>query len=754
MRLDNRRPNGIRVLFVLLACILCLNLWSQENCTNGLDDDGDGLIDLNDVEDCNCEVVEIENIIPNPSFEELADCCPDGVTQLVCAQDWYTPSLGTSDFINTCDLFTPCAPQPFPDGEGVMGAIYGILDFTEEPSPYHEYIATCLPSELQPDVSYTLQFFIAATATENLEVCFPLDYSSVDVTIFGLEVCDQSNLFTEDCPVSFGWTELGSVTYTPVEEWNLVTIEFTPTTPINSLMLGPQCGVLDPEVFSIGPSGEVLYCFYDGLVLNESEPFASAISQEGGNCQSDLILSVSNTNNASLQWYYEGVALEGEVEDSLNLGATGYNTGVYQVRITNEEENTCEVLETTVSPEENNPIQFEADVLIGCAPLEVSFINLTAPDFAESFQWNFETGTSTAFEPTFTFEQPGIYDISLTAISAANCVLELTLENYIEVLPTGGPEVAVNILNDCSPYSVVFENNVPEMATCFWDFGGFGTSNDCSPQIVIDEEGSYIATLSVSGIVGCTEDITTEFSVSPDDPPSFTLTGPASICNGGSDTLEAVFGNGSVEWFDGTIGSRVEITDPGTYTATFTRADGCSKTDSITIPEKLPPSIRVSDVNGCLGDTIRLRAEAEGAQLRWSGQPEGPVLNVSEPGIYTVTATNACGTAEEEAEVTLKDCECHVYIPNGFTPNADGINDLFKPSISCELNFYELIIFNRWGNKVFHSKNPDESWNGAGQENKDYFVGSEIFNYVLRYDNALRSASEIEEIRGSIFLVR
>ena len=73
----------LSIYFVLLVSVL----FAQENCFNGIDDDGDGLIDINDTEDCFCEGTsggEIESIIPNPSFEDFS-CCPTTFSQLNCA---------------------------------------------------------------------------------------------------------------------------------------------------------------------------------------------------------------------------------------------------------------------------------------------------------------------------------------------------------------------------------------------------------------------------------------------------------------------------------------------------------------------------------------------------------------------------------------------------------------------------------------------------------------------------------------------
>ena len=93
-----------------------------EICDNAIDDDGDGLIDLND-SDCNCPEVEPISLIPNPSFEDQ-ECCPSNRSQMNCATTWIQASAPTTDYLHTCgwmgwDDLPP--PLPFPDGEGCLG---------------------------------------------------------------------------------------------------------------------------------------------------------------------------------------------------------------------------------------------------------------------------------------------------------------------------------------------------------------------------------------------------------------------------------------------------------------------------------------------------------------------------------------------------------------------------------------------------------------------------------------------------------
>jgi hypothetical protein len=66
-------------------------------------------------------------------------------------------------------------------------------------------------------------------------------------------------------------------------------------------------------------------------------------------------------------------------------------------------------------------------------------------------------------------------------------------------------------------------------------------------------------------------------------------------------------------------------------------------------------------------------------------------MNIHESGLYAAVVRNICGEFFDEIEVEVAACGCNSYVPNAFTPNNDGINDLFIPIISCER--YQVVYF-------------------------------------------------------------
>ena len=114
---------------------------------------------------------------------------------------------------------------------------------------------------------------------------------------------------------------------------------------------------------------------------------------------------------------------------------------------------------------------------------------------------------------------------------------------------------------------------------------------------------------------------------------------------------------------------------------------------------------------------VELHGSGTGTQFLWS-----PAESLSDPNIanplaqpkettqYTLTVTEKECTSLDDVLVIM-DC-ASFYVPNSFSPNNDGNNDVFK-AIGNDVSQFELRIFNRWGELVFESKNIDKGWDGT-----------------------------------------
>jgi len=91
----------------------------------------------------------------------------------------------------------------------------------------------------------------------------------------------------------------------------------------------------------------------------------------------------------------------------------------------------------------------------------------------------------------------------------------------------------------------------------------------------------------------------------------------------------------------------------------------------------------------------------------------------------------------------------NIYIPSAFTPNGDGINDVFLMK-GHDLKRFEIAIFNRWGDAVFSSNDIDQAWTGS-TKNGEYFVPDGVYNYVVTAEGV---RGNIIEKNGTITIFR
>lgn len=311
---------------VLLLCVLLPSvlLGQIEICDNGIDDDLDGLIDINDP-DCICEIIEPESVIPNPSFEDM-ECCPNDRSQLDCASLWIQASEPTTDYIHTCGWLAPQEfppPRPFPDGEGIMGFRDGRVLRNQQRAErnWKEYAGACLISPLLANESYRFQFDVGFVS--------PLASPPIDITFFGTSDCSNlpfgSGNEALGCPTNGpNWKKLGEVRVSggSGNRWVNAIIQIMPDENIAAIAIGPSCNLISNRVST--------YYFFDNLLLANLESFNFRITENLHPCNSEFSLSIPFNPAYEYQWYKSGIALSGENSPELSQD---YGEGTYQVRI-------------------------------------------------------------------------------------------------------------------------------------------------------------------------------------------------------------------------------------------------------------------------------------------------------------------------------------------------------------------------------------------------------------------------------------
>jgi gliding motility-associated-like protein len=154
------------------------------------------------------------------------------------------------------------------------------------------------------------------------------------------------------------------------------------------------------------------------------------------------------------------------------------------------------------------------------------------------------------------------------------------------------------------------------------------------------------------------------------------------------------------------------------------------------------------------GDTVRLYTNNSSLSYHWTSGATISDVNTANPFAIVNRATwiwalatdsNNC-TTMDSIFISMEDCEETIYVPNVFSPNADGRNDIFRVFGNC-IHFQNLMVFNRWGEKVWETNDMETGWDG-------YYNGvlqlPGTYVYLLNYATRFKA----KKLKGSITLVR
>lgn len=183
----------------------------------------------------------------------------------------------------------------------------------------------------------------------------------------------------------------------------------------------------------------------------------------------------------------------------------------------------------------------------------------------------------------------------------------------------------------------------------------------------------------------------------------------------------------------------------GIYTTTYTSSAGCDSTSTLNLTVTQKPQPYFGNNNAvCEGDSLIL-SPGVFASYMWQDGSINDHYIVKKPGLYSVTVTNACGTAN--AQVIVTKGVCGVYFPTAFTPNGDGKNDYFKILTNLSFEKYDLAVYNRYGQKVFESTNPSVGWDGT-------YKGAMLAETTFVWYCTFKRQDKEVSMKGTVILIR
>ena len=383
-----------RFICLFFLCSISSFIAAQEICDNAIDDDGDGLIDLNDP-DCACDFTDF---ILNASFEDTL-CCPNQFSLLACANNWVQASNGSSDYYHTCaDILTASLlPNPPTTMEQGNNGFAGFLNGFVVDNRYKEYIGTCVSLPLEKDTTYIFSFLIGfgrQKQNSGTSSKYP-----IKVTLYGHTECNALPFSGRECPLNSdtpNWTVLGSVNVEGKNEWKVASISFSPIFDIAAIAIGPDCAPFPHGNHKAG------YYFLDDAYIDKASRFIQLLS--GLPCTGDAILGITPVAGNSYQWYFNGEAILGANLPSYQVPAGSSYEGLYQVLL--EDGSECQLSPTYSFVIDGFPVaDLEQDSFI--CPSET--LTLGSKNLGDHFLWN-----TNETSQTISITESGLYAVTVT----------------------------------------------------------------------------------------------------------------------------------------------------------------------------------------------------------------------------------------------------------------------------------------------------------------------------------------------------
>ncbi|RZK11011.1 MAG: T9SS type B sorting domain-containing protein [Flavobacterium sp.] len=430
----------MKIHYSILLLLFTLCSFSQEICNNGIDDNGNGLIDLRDPE-CPCSPAPKKSLVPNFDFEDYTSC-PNMMEQLYKAAPWMQGTMGRPSYYNKCGFVLPDLemypsdgfapndePEFFPSGNGIVGTVVSSLS---------EYIkatlTTPIPAGAEAELNVKVCAIIYRNNPPNPYDKLVTDLTPINLTIYGSPTVSNIPTFVGGSPVGPGspWIELGNVPYNPKPNWQDVTINFTVPFQIKQIMIGAPEVVPEAYQVPLMHLGSYPYFLYDDVIVNTAESGDLFIKKDGNLCTDDLtltaVLNAPAAGNVVYQWYKGAIPVYINGNSSiLNVsdGIFADKNGTYSVKVFDG--TTCYESSFTVNSIIPNPR------VVLTPPACTTLGSILFTSVAE--EYSIDEGRTWSTNPFFDNLEPGYYNVMTRTAGCVSTIRDITLFGSPDNLP-------------------------------------------------------------------------------------------------------------------------------------------------------------------------------------------------------------------------------------------------------------------------------------------------------------------------------
>ena len=259
------------------------------------------------------------------------------------------------------------------------------------------------------------------------------------------------------------------------------------------------------------------------------------------------------------------------------------------------------------------------------------------------------------------------------------------------------------------------------------------SNNSTSATLNVTQPGVYW--VDVTNDCGTSRD---SIVVSYTPLPIVNLGNDTTLCNGQSLLLDATLSNVSYAWQDNATTSTFNVSQQGVYWVDVTNKCGTTR-DSIVISYTPLPVVDLgNDTVLCLGENVVLNGTFPTATYWWQDGSSNPTFEVSDLGVYWVRVVAKGCVGFDTILVEEGDCEYTIIIPNVFSPNNDGHNELFKV-LTYRDEPFSMLIYNRWGQKLYETTQLNDGWDGRTTAGRKSPEGT--YFYIIHFGEKTHKGS-------------
>ncbi|MBL7818629.1 MAG: PKD domain-containing protein [Saprospiraceae bacterium] len=333
-----------------------------------------------------------------------------------------------------------------------------------------------------------------------------------------------------------------------------------------------------------------------------------------------------------------------------------------------------------------------------CVAGPIAFFDKSISPSGEIVKWDWTFGDSAKSalqNPSHLYDTPGTKKITLNVLNEKGCTADTTLTiRWLPVPPL--LLIEPTTFNGCTPLKVFFNNiskPVDSTYTIQWDFGDGGKGSAISPTYTYQNPGVFSVNLKVTSPIGC--------STSRNFP----------------------------NWIRVKQGTKADFIYSPEQVSTFK--------NTVTFTDKSQFASQWQWYFGTTGYSIL----------------QNPVFKFRDSGMHKVKllVSNAVGCTDSLTKIIDVIPQVTYWLPNAFTPNEDGNNDIYRGTgITEGMKSFDLKIFNRWGEQIFQTNDPTEGWNGL-KNNKGEPSPQGVYLCLVTY---VSPRGEKIELRNYATLIR